>query len=511
MEKAIRKCASQRYSTDRGATIPLSYHLLMFVCCLSCIIWNMVDHKPTLKQVVEQVLSELDRPITVKDLANRVYAIYPTRSKTAMSSFRNCLHYDEQGVNLVYLDRNTVLPMRIAMKGVRFRVPIDRHAEKENEIPLLFFNYFIGRDAKPKHFRFVDDTGNPIAFKVKSVKNIWEPNSLWRMDFVDALDFTEWFNRVKSQRGDSLLVMIRDWESREFLVEHEPKKKRHTEEIQQFNKEFSDILFNMLEESKDGDIFLHQVIPDVFVRLSNPQGYPGDNWHEIIKSDKRVMSDGIILKYPEDMPPLDHLMLPDDEQLPWIRDNYSKKQSSDIYRFKVSLGFNSPVWRIIEIKAGQSFADLDVAIRDAFGHDRYDHMGGFWKMIPRGKNQKKFREVEIGDINPLEEGTAADLHIGGMDMKPGDLMKYVYDFGDWVEHEVRLENISTGQSGKSYPIIVERNKPNYQYCVICKSKAKETIATLICLQCSNQKNLVFLCEDCADKKHEGHYLEEVIY
>jgi len=471
----------------------------------------MVDNKPTLKQVVEQVLSKVDGPITVKDLADRVYATYPTRSKTAMSSFRNCLHYDEQGVNLVYLNRNTILPMRIAMQGVRFRISIDRHAEKENEIPLLFFHYFIGRDAKPRNIRFEDSSGNPIAFKVKSAKNIWELNSLWRRDFVDAFDFDEWFNRIKPQRGDSLLVMVRDWESREFLVEHEPKRNRRTKEIQQFNKEFSDILFNMLEESKDGDIFLHQVIPDVFVRLSNPQGYPGDNWREIIEGDKRVMSDGTILKYPEDMPPLEHLMLPDDEQLPWIADNYSKKQSNDVYRFKVSLGFNSPVWRVIEIKAGQSFADLDVAIRDAFGHDRYDHMGGFWKMIPRGKSQKKFREVEIGDINPLEEGTAADLHMGGMDLKPGDLMKYVYDFGDWVEHEVRLEKISTVEASKSYPAIVERNKPKYQYCVVCKSKGKETIATLICLQCSTEKKLVFVCEDCANKKHEDHYVEEVIY
>ena len=102
----------------------------------------MPNDKPTLKQIIEQVLSEWDSPITVKDLADRVYAIYPTRSKTAMSSFRNCLHYDEQGVNLVYLDKFTVLPMRIAMQGVRFRIPIDRHAEKENEIPFLFFNYF---------------------------------------------------------------------------------------------------------------------------------------------------------------------------------------------------------------------------------------------------------------------------------------------------------------------------------------------------------------------------------
>ena len=471
----------------------------------------MPNNNPTLKQVIEQVLAKVDGPITVKDLAERVYAIYPTKAKTAMSSFRNCLHYDEQGVNLVYLNRDTILPMRIAMQGVRFRIPIDRHAEKENEIPFLFFNYFIDRYGKPKNIRFVDTTGNPIAFKIKSVKNIWEPNSLWRRDFVDVFEFIDLFNKTKPQRGDSFLVTVRDWESHEFLMEYEPKRRRRTEEIQGFNKEFNDILFNMLEGSRDGDIFLHQVIPDVFARLSNPQGYPGDNWREIVESDKRVMSDGTILRYPEDFSPFEHLMLPEDEQLPWIKDNYTKKQSNDVYRFKVSLGFSSPVWRMIEIKAGQTFADLDVAIRNAFGHDRYDHMGGFWKLIPRGKGQKKFREMEIGDINPLEEGTAADLHIGGMDLKPGDLMKYVYDFGDWVEHEIRLEQIATVEAGKSYPAMVERNKPKYQYCIICKAEGKETVAMLICLECTTERKLVVLCEDCADKKHEEHYLEEIIY
>jgi len=503
-EKSVLVCAKRPWQSP--LIIPSRP---VWIC--RCIIPYMADKKVTLKQVVEQGLSELNEPITVPNLADRVYAIYPTRSKTAMSSLRNCLHYDEQGVNLVYLDKFTVLPMRIAMQGVRFRVPIDRHAEKEHEIPVLYFNYFIERHGEPKHTRFIEGTGNPIAVKVKSAKNIWEPNSLWRRDFIDVFDFNEWFNRIKPQRGDSLLITVQNWENHEFLMEYEPKKKRHTEEIHRFNAEFSEILFNILEESRDGDVFLHQVIPDVFARLSNPQGYPGDNWREIVKNDKRVASDGIVLRSPEDIPPLDHMLLSDDGLLPWIGDNYTKGQANDIYRFKISLGFDSPIWRVIEIKAGQTFADFDVAIRDAFGHDTYDHMGGFWKLIPRGKSKKKFREIEIGDINPLEEGTAAELHIGGMDLKPGDLIKYVYDFGDWIEHEIVLEEISKIDTDKSYPALVAKNKPKYQYCVVCEAKGKETVATLVCLQCSTQKRVIFLCEDCANKKHEDHYVEEIIY
>jgi len=91
------------------------------------------------------------------------------------------------------------------------------------------------------------------------------------------------------------------------------------------------------------------------------------------------------------------------------------------------------------------------------------------------------------------------------------LIKYVYDFGDWVEHEVRLEQITTAEAGKSYPVMVERNKPKYQYCIVCKEEGKDTVATLICLECSTEKKPVFLCENCGENKHEEHYVEEVIY
>jgi len=87
----------------------------------------------------------------------------------------------------------------------------------------------------------------------------------------------------------------------------------------------------------------------------------------------------------------------------------------------------------------------------------------------------------------------------------------VYDFGDWIEHEISLEEISKVKTGKSYPALVARNKPKYQYCVICEAKGKETVARLVCLQCSTQKRVIFLCEDCAGKKHENHYVEEIIY
>jgi hypothetical protein len=472
----------------------------------------MPDKKPTLKQIVEQVLLELDGPTTVKDLAERVYAIYPTRAKTAMLSLRNCLRYEEQGKNLVYLSRDTLLPIRLAIPGVRFRVPIDRHVEKEGIIPVYLFDYFLPNKGKPSDIIFVNQEGGLIPVRTRAEKNIWQGGLLlFARTFADVFDFGLWFQHIQPRRGDSLLVTIQDWDNKTYLLELEPQKRKQIKEAERINREFSDILYGMLEESPRGYISSNQVILDAYMRLSNPRGYPGDNWHDVVARDKRVQFDGILIQYAEDLSPFDGMMLEEDEPLPWIKDTYTKKESNQVYRFKVLLGSNPSIWRVIEMKAEHTFADLDRAIRQAFGHDTFDHLGGFWKLIPRGKSRKRFREVEIGDVNPMEEGSAADLHIGGVDLKSGDLMKYVYDFGDWIEHEIQLEGISAAEAGKSYPVEVARNEPKYQYCVVCKSKGKETIATSICLQCSTEKKLVVLCDDCAFEKHEGHYVEEIVY
>jgi hypothetical protein len=150
-------------------------------------------------------------------------------------------------------------------------------------------------------------------------------------------------------------------------------------------------------------------------------------------------------------------------------------------------------------------------MRNAFQHDTYDHLGGFWKRIPRG-NTKRFREVDLGAVNPFEEGNGAAIRIGGLDLKIGDQLKYVYDFGDWLEHFLALEETSAVQAGIEYPHVVAQNKPRYRYCPKCKEDGQKTVATVLCIECSSRAGKdVIACEDCFDKKHEEHYGVDILY
>jgi hypothetical protein len=141
-------------------------------------------------------------------------------------------------------------------------------------------------------------------------------------------------------------------------------------------------------------------------------------------------------------------------------------------------------------------------------------MGGFWKMVPRGGStkRKRYREVDIGSVNPLGEGDGAERSIAGLGLNSGDRLKYVYDFGDWIEHEVTLEAITPPEPEVIYPRVVDQNKPRYRYCETCKERDRKTKATRVCFTCSNEEQReVLICEDCLDENHEDHYVEKYVY
>lgn len=77
-----------------------------------------------------------------------------------------------------------------------------------------------------------------------------------------------------------------------------------------------------------------------------------------------------------------------------------------------------------------------------FGHDRSDHLSGFWKLVRRGQT-RRFREIDLGHVDPLGGGTGAGIRIAGLGLQVGDRLKYVYDFGDWIEHEIILEKVKS--------------------------------------------------------------------
>jgi hypothetical protein len=471
----------------------------------------MTDEKSiTLREAVLQVLEELDGPISMSEFGERVFAIYPSKAKKPMAGLRNHLRWEGDGISMTYLDRQTIIPLRVAMKGVRFRIPVGRQ-EASHRVLFVepFFRAFVRRDVSYDEIGFVGEKGHALPVRVVDVKQSVSGVFGHHVFEVAAFDLGGWFRANRIRRNDSVLVTVEDWQNGLFRLEHEPAKRRRREEIEAKNRELADIFFDMLEAARNEQLHAPQAVPKAYVRLSDPRGYPGDYWIDVIEQDDRMKWDGFNISYIESLSPLERMLSPEEAAAPEAP--YSQEEASQVYRFKAALQYRRGLWRRIEIQGQQTLADFDSILRDAFEHDHFDHMSGFWKRVRRGTG-KRFREVDVGDINPIGGGSGSEVHVAGLALEPGQELKYVYDFGDWIEHRITLEEIAEPEAGAEYPRVVGQNKPQYRYCQSCQAKGRQTVATWVCIECSNmQQEEVLVCEDCLIEEHEEHYAQEILY
>jgi len=255
---------------------------------------------------------------------------------------------------------------------------------------------------------------------------------------VDAFELSRWFQKHNARRNDSILVTVESWEPRGFRLEFEKEKKRRkrNEEIKEKNQQLADILFEMLETATSEQIYLYKAIPTAYLRLKDPRGYPGDHWTSVLEKESRMQKTGYSITYPEKRNLMEKLIR--EGEAPFHEQEFSPEQGEKMYHFRVSLKYRRDIWRQIKILGDQTLADFDVFIRSEFDHDMSDHLGGFWKLVRRGQTNR-YREVDLGNVDPMGGGSGSEIRIAGLGLRAGDRLKYVYDFGDWIEHKIILE------------------------------------------------------------------------
>ncbi len=131
-----------------------------------------------------------------------------------------------------------------------------------------------------------------------------------------------------------------------------------------------------------------------------------------------------------------------------------------LYRFQVKLDWQKSVWRRIELRGDQTLHDLHNAIQEAFGWDD-DHLYAFYLSGIAWDRDTAYE-------SPVGDGHHADRYrLERLPLTVGQRILYLFDFGDRLEHSVKLEAIVPGgvTNGVTYPRITERrgaNLPQYR-------------------------------------------------
>ena len=462
----------------------------------------------TKREAIDQVLSELSGPISVDEVVRQVLALWPSKAKNPRAPIVQELRYYCAGRSIVFLDRDTLIPIWCVLDSVRFRVPIGRQEAKRG---LLLASFFYPFAAVPlEEVCFVDEQGRPLPTKIASLRV--QVEGLFGFETVDvpAFDLASWFRARGVRRGDSVLVTILDSRAGRFALEHELAKRRRQEEIERRNRELADLLYEFVLDYRWDQVPVNEAVITAYAHLSDPRGYPGDHWQDVVEKDKRLRLLGPSIVLSSYRTPLEAMVL-EEGIAPTVplspeQEALARKREEKVYRFKAAFKYNKRIWRRIEILGRQTLGDLDDLMRDGFGHDWADHLSEFY-VFPGGRRRK----VGLGSIEPFGGGEGREHKVSHLGLEVGDKMEYVYDFGDWIEHILTLEAIADPEEGVEYPREVARNKPRYHYCRECKRAGKKTVATWVCYDCSEAEGeAVYLCDDCAEG-HEDHYLEEIVY
>ena len=476
-------------------------------------------HRIAKREAIQKVLDELAGPAPVDKVVERVLELWPSRAKNPRSTIRQEIHR-HSGREIVFPDQETVAPLWSVLDGVRFRVAVmPREAEEGYLVAAVLHPFVPHRRELLEALRLVDEQGEPLPTRVITVNVQVESLFGPREEEMPALDLAAWFVSRRVEADDSILFTISSTRSGHRLdrragrlaLEHEPADRRQEGVIARQNRELADLIYDLVLDYWMRDAPVTDVILTAYARLSDPRGYPGDHWADVVEEDHRLQlgyHGSISLSVYRDA-----FSLMEEHDSAWPiplspeQERLAREREAKVYRFKAAFKHRKGLWRRLEILGSQTLGGLDDTMRAAFRHDFHDHLSQFY--LPIGGRR---RPVGLGHIEPWGGGEGREPLVSHLGLETGDRLEYVYDFGDRIEHQLTLEAIEEPEEGAEYPRQVGQNKPRYRYCERCKGRGKKTIATWMCIDCSNrEQRSVLVCEDCLLEYHADHYVEEMVY
>jgi hypothetical protein len=117
-----------------------------------------------------------------------------------------------------------------------------------------------------------------------------------------------------------------------------------------------------------------------------------------------------------------------------------------VYQLRIVLRGVSPlVWRRLLVRSDTTIAQLHHIIQAVMGWED-EHLHCF------RIHGKDYGIARLGGL-----GFAGDPHavtLAAFRLRPRERFLYTYDFGDWWQHDIRLEQVLAREPGRTYPICV---------------------------------------------------------
>ncbi|HEX7588207.1 MAG TPA: hypothetical protein VF478_07825, partial [Anaerolineae bacterium] len=251
---------------------------------------------PTLVQVAETIAAGIDAAIPFDEFIQRVLARYKSKSKNPARLVRMNSRYELPRLGIVFLDSKTLIPLRVALQGTRFRVLLDAAQLKQGVIWqddwfMPFAKASFGYQPTLEPLTLFDENAQRIPTRSVTLKfkaprgkasDVLAAVLGDMADLRTAIELGGWLREQEAREGDCILVTVLDWEHAQFTLELEPRAQRRQAEIEAQNRALADVLWDILQETKDERLILNPGIATAYARLSSARDYPGDHWKLVL-------------------------------------------------------------------------------------------------------------------------------------------------------------------------------------------------------------------------------------
>jgi hypothetical protein len=241
----------------------------------------MSHQELTIAGILRALAAEYDGPVAERLILERVLQQRPSTAKNPFATIRERLRWDGLSLGWVRLSRRELLPLRVALHGLRFRCVPRPHDLAAGHLSLASLQPFAG--LRNYQVALFDSEGNPVPMLDLAAEGLSEIG--WHQP---GFDLSAWYAQKRFAPGDSLLVTVLASEPLVLQFEHEPQANFRQDLVVEQDEELQAAMVAHVTRSQQTLIPCDDLVLPIFARAPWRTSYPGRPWQQLVASSGRL-------------------------------------------------------------------------------------------------------------------------------------------------------------------------------------------------------------------------------
>lgn len=251
----------------------------------------MTHHEPTIATILRQLAGEYHGPVEERRVLERVLEQRPSSAKNPFATIRERLRWDGLALGWLRLGRGQLMPLHIALHGLRFRCEPRAEDILNSALPLAHLLPFCG--TRGMNFTLQDAWGRTMEFV--NLKDD-EP----RLSGMPAFEMNQWYIATNFDIGDSIIVTVVRSDPLVLMMTHERRKDFATSAVAKQDADLVEAIFQRTQRSQTTLVPCDEIVLPIFATAPWRTTYPGTPWQHLVLRDERLtlVDDIFLTKHP---------------------------------------------------------------------------------------------------------------------------------------------------------------------------------------------------------------------